>query len=74
MSQPDVPETAGTREATEIPPVMTITELAAILRIGKTMAYELCQSRQIRSFKIGKNVRVFREDLTAWINSQREAI
>lgn len=47
----------------EFPNVMTVAEVAAYLRIGRTTAYELIKNGKIPSVKIGRQIRVFRDDL-----------
>jgi len=47
----------------EHPEMLTVRELAAILRCGKNQAYELVRTRVIRSVRIGTAIRVPREAL-----------
>ena len=51
------------KEETEnsIPLVLTVEELAQLLRIGRNTAYELVRSGQIRSIRIGKCYRIPRD-------------
>lgn len=49
------------------PNVMTVLEVAAFLRIGRTTAYGLIKSGEIPSVKIGRQIRVFRDDLKDYV-------
>lgn len=40
------------------PDVMTVEELAAALGCGRTWAYKLINSGQIKSFSIGRSIRI----------------
>ena len=53
------------------PRVMTVAEVAEFLRIGKTTAYELIKEGDIPSMKVGRQVRIFRDDLMAYVRSTR---
>lgn len=48
-------------------PFLTAGEVAKILGISKTKAYQLIQQKEIRSFSIDKTVRVRWEDLEVFI-------
>lgn len=50
----------------------TAPEIAAILKISKSMAYDLLKSRKIATVKIGKSVRVRKEDLEEYIQKSRQ--
>ena len=47
------------------PPLMTVVELATVLRVGKNTAYSLISKRIIPSVKIGRQLRIYREDVVA---------
>jgi len=46
------------------------SEVAEILGIGRSKAYELCASNQLKVVRIGKSIRVPVEALHQWINEQ----
>lgn len=46
------------------------SEVAEILGIGRSKAYELCASNQLKAVRIGRSVRVPVEALHQWINEQ----
>ena len=50
--------------------VLTVTDVAKLLKCSRTFAYELVMSGQIASFKIGKLRRVRHSDVQAWLSSQ----
>ena len=49
------------------------SEVAEILGIGRSKAYELCASNQLRVVRIGKSIRVPVEALHQWMNEQMAA-
>ena len=46
------------REGTVMPDVMTVTELAKRLRIGRSSAYGLVSSGEVRSIRVGRVIRI----------------
>jgi len=50
--------------------VLTIREVAALLRVGEKTAYTLAQSGEIPGFKVGGQWRFRRADIEAWIEEQ----
>ena len=52
----------------DIPMVFSVPELARILQIGRNSAYELVKSGQIRSIRIGKNIRIPKQALLDYLN------
>lgn len=50
-------------ESDHLPNVLTVPEIASYLRIGRTTAYELVKRGEIPSLKIGRQIRVLRDDL-----------
>ena len=50
--------------------LLTVTELASILRIGRSSAYELCKENQFPVVRIGKNIRIPKQSLYRWIDEQ----
>jgi len=54
----------------EPPLLLTLTETAALLGIGKTLAYEMAANRRLPVIRIGRLVRVPRADLVAWIAAE----
>ena len=52
------------------PDVLTIDELAALLRVGLKTAYTLAQNGEVPGFKVGGQWRFRRRDIEAWIDDQ----
>lgn len=53
----------------EIPPILTVPEVAAFLGIGRCKGYELVRSGQIEAVKIGKKFKVPRHALLKFIGA-----
>lgn len=60
--------------------ILTIDEVAAMLRVSKRAVYEYTSERgrermkhnQFPVLRLGSSVRFVREDILAWINRQKE--
>ncbi len=52
----------------QIPLVLSVTELGQVLHIGHCSAYKLLNSGKIRSFRIGKNIRIPRDALMEFLS------
>ena len=52
-----------------LPLVLSVPELASVLHIGRNAAYELVNTGQIRSIRIGKNIRIPQSALLDYLNS-----
>lgn len=52
----------------ELPMVLSVGQLKSILCIGKNLAYDLVKSGKIRSIHIGKNIRIPRSALLAYLD------
>jgi excisionase family DNA binding protein len=48
----------------------TVMEIAGILRIGKSKAYELCDGKQFRVIRIGSAIRVCKNSFDTWFDNQ----
>ncbi len=48
----------------------TVSEIACILKIGKSKAYELCNMGLFRTIKIGRAVRISKASFDDWFNNQ----
>lgn len=53
----------------QIPFMMSVQEMAAILRIGKNTAYDLIRSKKVRGVRVGHQIRVSREALLKFIQT-----
>ena len=52
--------------------LLTIEGIRILLRIGKTKAYELVKSGELRSLKVGNGRRIHKDDLDKFLNHLRE--
>jgi len=53
----------------EIPLVLKVDDLMPILDIGRNVAYELVRSGQIKSFRVGRLIRITREAVFEFISN-----
>ena len=51
---------------------LKVPEVAAVLRIARSRAYELVGEGEIPSVRIGRSVRVSRRELERWLEGQRQ--
>ena len=51
-------------------PILTIPEVARYLKMSESKIYSLVAREKIPHLKIGRNVRIRRKDLQAWIEKQ----
>lgn len=54
----------------ELPLVLSVDELAAILNIGRNTAYNLIRSGQIQSIRVGHQIRISRNSLLRFIGAE----
>lgn len=47
--------------------LLTVNEMAKILRIGRSSAYELCRQQEFPVIRIGKCIRISKKALLDWI-------
>ncbi|MBQ6625221.1 MAG: helix-turn-helix domain-containing protein [Clostridia bacterium] len=52
----------------ELPAVLTAKEVADILRIGRTTAYELMRKKDFPSLRIGNRLLTPRDKFIEWVN------
>ncbi len=50
---------------------LKVPEVAQVLRIARSRAYELVASGTIPALRIGRSVRVNRKELERWLEEQR---
>lgn len=56
------------RSESELPIMMTIQELAKFLRVSKNTAYSFANTGVIPSIKVGRQTRIYREDVIRFVN------
>ena len=47
----------------------SVSEIAEILQISKSMAYELCKKALFKTVKVGKYVRISKPSFDDWLDS-----
>lgn len=55
------------RDLHELPVTLRVKDLMPILGIGRNTAYELIRSGQIRSIRVGRQIRIPREALLEFL-------
>ena len=58
------------RNLHDMPMTLRVEELMPILGIGRNTAYELIRSGQIRSIRIGRQIRIPRDALLEFLNGR----
>ena len=56
----------------DLPDVLTVTQLAKVLRISKNTAYKLIREGRIRITRLGRIIRISKHDLLIFVNGQTE--
>ncbi len=52
---------------------LKVAEVARIIRVARSRAYELVAEGEIPSIRIGRSVRVNRRELDEWLEGQRQS-
>jgi len=70
-------DTDGTSQDTgshfnDLPAVLTVEELQAILRIGRRQAYELCKRPDFPAVRVGRSIRIPKKALQEWMQSEAD--
>jgi len=58
------------RSLEELPLVLRVEDLMSVLDIGRNTAYELVRSGQIESIRVGRQLRITKQALVAFMNNQ----
>ena len=53
--------------------LLTVDEVAAILRVSRDSAYQIVRAGEIRSFRVGRLIRIDRADLYAFMKKHQTA-
>ena len=54
--------------------VLTVLEMAGLLRISRSKAYKLIKDTTFPSVKIGKSVRIYKKELESWLHNAKNMI
>ncbi|MGG2059675.1 helix-turn-helix domain-containing protein [Priestia megaterium] len=57
-----------------LPITLRVEEVAKIMRISKTVAYELVKSEMFPSIKIGRRIVIPRDAFLNWLNNNQDVI
>ena len=55
----------------ELPLMMTIEDLASFLRVSKNKAYFMVKKKMIPSVKVGRQIRLYREDVVSYLQRKK---
>ena len=53
----------------DLPLTLRVEDLMPILNIGRNTAYELVRSGQIKSIRIGRNIRISKSEVIRFLNN-----
>ena len=56
----------------DLPPYLTVMEVAALLRIGRSMAYDMARRGEIPAVNIGRVVRIPRNTFLSWLEEHEK--
>ncbi len=57
----------------ELPSVLTIEQLADALAVSRSTVYRLVNTRQLRTIKVGRTVRITKDSLIRYLNDTMSA-
>lgn len=55
-------------------PILTLPEVAALLKVAQKTVYTMAQSGQVPAFKVRGQWRFRRDDLEQWIDEQKAVV
>lgn len=58
------------RSFDDLPLTLKVEDLMPILGIGRNTAYELVRSGQIKSVRVGRNIRIPKSEVIAFLNQR----
>ena len=61
-------------DVASLPPVLTVMEMARVLRIGRSSAYELVRTGVVPCVRVGKLVRIPRDAFLLWLESEKPPV
>ena len=61
-------------EYNELPTMLNASEISKVLGISKAKAYELMNSKEFPTLRIGKRMMVSKEQLIHWINKESSCL
>ncbi len=55
----------------DLPLTLTVEEAGQVLRVGRNTAYDLVRCGKLRSVKVGKQIRIPKDSLIAFLEDMR---
>lgn len=52
------------------PDILNVEEMAELLRIGHSTAYQLCRRDDFPCFRINRSIKIHKEGLLRWVEEQ----
>jgi excisionase family DNA binding protein len=52
--------------------ILTVSEVAEMLKMSKAKIYILANKKQIPHIKLGRNIRIWESELLKWLDKQTE--
>lgn len=59
----------GTTTATE--ELLTVEQVQEFLKVGRTFAYSIVRSGELPSYRVGRLLRIRRQDVERWLEKKR---
>jgi excisionase family DNA binding protein len=72
MASETAPLTFAPPEPEDLPELLTVREVQALLKIGKTFAYGLCDRGELEVFRTGAAIRVSRRSVVDYLRRVRQ--
>lgn len=60
------------RYLADLPQVLTVEEIAGILRIGRNSAYQLVRNNEIQYFRAGRSIRIPKKALILFLEEHKK--
>lgn len=60
-------ELSAVTNVSNLPLALTVLEAGQVLRVGRSVTYELVRSGQLRSVRIGRSIRIPRDALVEYL-------
>jgi len=58
----------------QIPTILQVSDIQEILKIGRRQAYELVNSGQFHTVRIGKTIRINKDVFINWLNGELKEV
>lgn len=58
-------------KAENLPDILTVPEIARFMKLSKVMIYKLIETGELPHYRIGRAVRVSREQFEQWLEAQK---